>query len=266
MPIFIYWHETDWVLNNWKENFSIAHQTLLEVSSQPNIVHLTVSEACSRAIKKYYPSSKNVHKVHNATNVPVNYKSLLKQVSPFAPFVLNIASIQERKGTDLFVDTGIKVCQRHPTVRFICLGKVTTIGQKLYSNCQSKIKSVGLEDRILFPGHIESPWDFYLRNASVFFLSSRDDPFPLSILEAMCTGRNIVTFNVGGAPEALDKYGVIIDPFDTHSAAEAIINLLGKSPENLVNKDVIERYQNLYTPEKLGDRIANHVNFYLRRT
>ena len=265
IPVFVYWHETDWTLSKWKKSFPIAHQNIIEVSSHSNFTHVTASEACSDTIRRYYPASKNIHKIYECTDIPINCKPTSKSAAS-VPFVLNIASIQERKGTDLFVDTAIKVCARHPTVQFVWLGKATSAGQELYKNCQSKIKSCGLENRIIFPGHVESPWEHYLKNASVFFFPSRDDPFPLSILEAMCMGRSIVTFNVGGPPEALGVHGTIIDPFDIDSAATAIVNLLSKSSENFVNQDIIQRYQSLYTPEKLGDRIANHVNFGLRRT
>ncbi|MEG4838601.1 tetratricopeptide repeat protein [Microcoleus sp. B9-D4] len=262
IPVFIYWHETDWTLNQWKRNYTIAHQSIIDISTNPNFAHLTVSDACSEAIKKSYPNSKNIYKIHECTDIPKNYNlGLQKNLSISDLFVLNIASVQERKGTDLFVDTAIKVCQEHSTVKFIWLGKVIPMGKELYEKCQFKIKSLGLEKRILFPGHIESPWEYYLRNASVFFLSSRDDPFPLSILEAMCTGRNIVAFNVGGTPEALGGYGTIIEPFNIDAAAKKIINLLKIESGNLFDDNLIKRYNNLYTPEMLAFRLANCVKY-----
>jgi tetratricopeptide (TPR) repeat protein len=259
IPVFVYWHETDWTLRQWKESCPVAVRSIMDISSHRNFTHLTVSEVGSEAIRKYFPNSKNIHKIYECTDIPQIFQDATKSIHKADPFVLNIASIQERKGTDLFIDTAIKVCDRHSTVKFIWLGKVVSGGEELYQKCQSKIKSRGLENRILFPGYVESPWEFYLRNASVFFLSSRDDPFPLSMLEAMCTGRNIVAFNTGGTPEAVGKYGIIVDSFDIDGAAQAIIDLLTKSSDDWVNKYLIERYNSLYTPKMLALRIAKIV-------
>jgi glycosyltransferase involved in cell wall biosynthesis len=166
--------------------------------------------------------------------------------------VVNLASIQERKGTDLFVETAIKVCRRHPTVEFLWLGDGEPFG-----SWQREISQAGLEHRILFPGYVEAG-HLILRRASIFFLSSRDDPFPLSVLEAMCLGRTVVTFDVGGAPEALDGQGYVIPPFDTDLAARAILECLDKPRANLVSPSLRERYLALYTPERFAARL-NHV-------
>jgi glycosyltransferase involved in cell wall biosynthesis len=171
--------------------------------------------------------------------------------------VINLASIQERKGTDLFVETAIKVCQVHPSVEFVWLGD----GQP-FGTWKADIKQMGLEERILFPGYVEAAY-LMLRRASVFFLSSRDDPFPLSVLEAMCLGRSIVTFDVGGAPEALADHGIVIRPFDTAAAAEVILEILGRLPNDRLNLAVRNRYLQLYTPQKFAARLEECIRGHL---
>jgi hypothetical protein len=71
----------------------------------------------------------------------------------------------------------------------------------------------------------------------------------------MCLGRTIVTFDVGGAPEALGGHATVIPPFDTQASAEAILDHLGKPPEQLVNEAVRQRYLECYTPEKFAARL-----------
>jgi glycosyltransferase involved in cell wall biosynthesis len=173
------------------------------------------------------------------------------------PVVVNLASIQERKGTDLFVQTAIKVCQVHPSVEFIWLGDGRPFG-----TWQTDIERAGLQGRILFPGYVEAA-HLILRRASVLFLSSRDDPFPLSVLEAMCLARSIVTFGVGGAPEALAGHGAIVPPFDTNAAAQAILAILDRAPAQRLNLALRERYLALYTPERFAARLDAVIRQHL---
>ncbi len=247
VPIFIYWHETDWVLERWEKRYPIAAQRLKLIACKKSVIHLTVSEACTQAIRDRYPTSRIIQ-LSETSLIPSPYDIPLRP--SFPPLVVNVASIQERKGTDLFVETAIKVCQQHPTVKFIWLGRGAS-----YGTWRADIKAAGLEDRILFPGYLEEPYVFFLRRASVFFLSSRDDPFPLAVLEAMCLGRTVVTFDVGGAPEALAGHGIVIQPFDTDAAASAILRCLHQSADELINPELRKRYLELYAPEQLARRM-----------
>jgi glycerophosphoryl diester phosphodiesterase len=263
MPIFIYWHETDWTLSKLKEKYPTCADLISNFSSQ-YVFHLTVSDECSNSVSKLMPMSKSrIYKVHNSTSIDSKVLSDIP-ITKIPPIVLNIASIQERKGTDLFIETAIKVCQKHPTVKFVWLGKKGNIDNYNHQGWLSKIKAVGLSDRITFPGYVDNPLQ-YLTSATLFFLSSRDDPFPLTILEAMSCGKKIITFNVGGAPEAVGEDGILIKPFDTDLAAEAILASLNLPVSELANYSIQKRYLNLYTPEKFAIRLNSCIKEGLQR-
>lgn len=254
IPTFVYWHETDWVLDRHQREDPVSAKRVSRVASDESVVHLTVSNAGKKSIQKRYPNAEPIV-VYNCTTIAAPFDLPVRPAEP--PMVVNLASIQERKGTDLFVETAIKVCQQHPTVEFIWLGD-----GKPYGTWQTDIEEVGLQDRILFPGYVDSAY-LILRRACVFFLSSRDDPFSLSVLEAMCLGRAIVTFDVGGTAEALAGHGKIIPPFDTGLAAAAILEYLSLPPGELVSLDLRDRYLDLYTPEKFAGRLANHLRTHI---
>jgi glycosyltransferase involved in cell wall biosynthesis len=246
IPTFIYWHETDWVLGR-HERLHPAHAARVwRIASDSTVVHLAVSEACKQSLENSYPGVEPIV-VYNCTAVPSPFDRPARASEP--PTVVNLASIQPRKGTDLFVETAIKVCHRHPTVEFIWLGDGEPFG-----SWQPEIELAGLQERILFPGYVDAAY-MILRRASLLFLSSRDDPFPLSVLEAMCLGRSVVTFDVGGAPEALAGLGHVVPPFDTDQVAESILQCLSLPPEERLNLQLRQRYLDLYTPEKLAERL-----------
>jgi glycosyltransferase involved in cell wall biosynthesis len=255
MPKFIYWHESDWVLKR-----SLTSEELdrlrRKISESQNVIHFTASSACTQSVEKYFPGISCLE-IYECSKVDT---TVYKPSQPsIPPTVINVASIQERKGTDLFVETAIKVCSCHPTVEFIWLGT----GQR-FGTWSDKIKQSGFEHRILFPGHINTP-HLILRQASLMFLSSRDDPFPLSVLEAMCLARTVVTFDVGGAPEALGEQRISIPCFDTDIAAGKILDLLNKDPSELINQDSMNRYLKVYTPERFAERLNSKIRSHLEK-
>jgi glycosyltransferase involved in cell wall biosynthesis len=249
-PIFLYWHETDWVLDRLGSKDPAAAQRVDRLASQPAVIHLAASTFCSQSIRRRFATARPVA-IYECSEVPAPFDRPVRPVEP--PLIVNVASIQERKGTDLFVETAIKVCERHPAAEFIWLGE-----GRIYGTWRADIEATGFQDRILFPGYTDAAY-LLLRRASVFFLSSRDDPFPLSNLEAMCLGRSIVAFDVGGVPEALGGHGTLVPPFDSSAAADAILECLGRPPEARIDLEVRRRYLELYTPEKFAERLDNCI-------
>ncbi len=244
IPLFIYWHETSWVFKKHEQYARSAEQ--VRQMAYDDITHLVVSQAGADALSKQYPDIQS-HLIYNTTTVPTTLPPLATPTDP--PMVINVASIQERKGTDLFVETAIKVCQQHSSVEFMWVGK----GQP-YGDWQQKIKQAGLQDRILFSGQINNP-HLLTRRAAIFFLSSRDDPFPLSVLEAMAMGRTVMTFDVGGAPEAVAEHGIQIPAFDTTVAADTMLDLLKRPLINLVKPTAHQAYLDNYTPDHFATRL-----------
>lgn len=251
-PVFIYWHELGMIFDEIRKLDAGILRRVDKIASLPRVKHMCVSNASKQVIKSRYPNT-NPEVIYNCTAIPDQFDNVIHP-SDDPPLVINIASIQYKKGTDLFVDIAIKVCEKHPKVEFLWLG-----GGSAYDNWQENINAAGLNNRILFPGYSNTSF-LFLRRASAFLLTSREDAFPLANLEAMALARRIVTFDTGGAPEALGEYGVKITPFDTDAAAQEILRILSMSPRDRVDPNTRQLYQSLYTPNIFADRI----NKYLR--
>src|SRR5664279_4105485 len=246
VPQIIYWHERDMAFSELEQLRPELVKVADRIASFKAMQHLAVSQASHDTIAERY--GVNAEIVFGCSDTPSSFSiPVLPTDDP--PTVIGCGTIQYKKGTDLFVETAIKVCQIHPTAEFIWLGAGWD-----YENWKQTLESSGFSNRILFPGHVDSPFMF-LRRASVFFLSSRQDAFPLVNLEAMCLGRKVVTFHSGGAVEALDGCGVVIDNFNTDQAAEAILNILRISKDQRIDLDARQRYLSLYTPEKHAERL-----------
>ena len=247
--IYIYWHETSYVFEKEDNLNRDSMKAIDEFIGEQPVFHLAVSGACADYLRKRYGDIK-VKTIYNCTDMPdVDNVTIGPPVSP--PMVMNIASVQDRKGPDLFVETAQKVIEKHETVEFVWVGGGQDLGK-----WQDRMKRDSLQHRIKFIGSVE-PGSALLRFASVFFLSSRDDPFPLSVLEAMALGKTVIAFDVGGAPEALLDGGIVLPAFDTERAAQVVLEEICKPGEGLINQYAHERYYENFTPQKFADRLSS---------
>ena len=115
-----------------------------------------------------------------------------------------------RKGIDLFVDVALETCEEDPKAVFVWLG---VLNQDYAKRLPERVAAEGLSDRILFPGFVDDVTDALIA-ADVFVLSSREDPFPTVVPEAMDAGLPVVAIaGTGGCAD------LIAEGFGTLAAA-----------------------------------------------
>ncbi|MBO0936927.1 glycosyltransferase family 4 protein [Fibrella sp. HMF5335] len=161
-----------------------------------------------------------------------------------------------RKGNDLFVTLARMVNQPDATpVYFVWVGMPKPVhnGQAgtptLYDELWLDVQKAGLADRVYF---IEPTPDVlrYMARFNIFLLCSREDPYPLVVLEAGLTNLPVVCFDgAGGAPELVETDGGAVVPYlDLTAMSKAIRQLANdgelrrKQGQRLAEK-IIERHQ-----------------------
>lgn len=250
-PVF-YWHEMpEYYLNFKKDNPSEA-KNIENVFKNKNIIQL----GCSEKNKKsgfYFDDNPNVININNCIN-PKEYhrRNLLSNFT-----VITVGSIQMIKGTDIWTEVAINVCKKINDIQFIwCGGAVDKI---LFNECLRKIKDADLEDRITFLGHVEDA-SVTTSFSHLYYCSSRLDSFPLSILEAMSQGKNIIYYDSGGVVEAVDKNGIYIPDFSINETVQTIQNKYEEfklNPESIFNRELYNRFYENYTPEIFVQKLKN---------
>jgi len=127
-----------------------------------------------------------------------------------------------RKGIDLFVKTGLEVLKSQEDYVFLWVGKLSAETIAL----TEKLIPANLSDHFLFPGLRNDITRFYSA-ASLFLLTSREDPFPSVVMEAMDSGLPVIAFAGGGGYEDIinKATGVLVDMEDTLQMAAAIIDM-----------------------------------------
>lgn len=153
-------------------------------------------------------------------------------VPPDAPLVGAAGTVQWRKGPDLFVQVAAAVQRRRPDLdaHFVWAGGADPHGEQV--PIEHDIAKLGLADRCHLLGSYDAAAPV-LSAFDVFCLSSREDPFPLVMLEAAALGAPIVGFATGGVTELATASGDpaaplarIVEPLDVEAMASEVIALL----------------------------------------
>jgi glycosyltransferase involved in cell wall biosynthesis len=141
-----------------------------------------------------------------------------------ARIVLGVGYGDLRKGVDLWVDIGKRVMAAHPDAYFLWVGEIESTQ---VAPLKSWLAASGASDRFLFAGFQADTADFYA-GADVYALTSREDPFPTVIMEALDVAVPVVGFEgAGGFTELLHSgVGVTAPMLDTAVFAKAVSEIL----------------------------------------
>lgn len=114
----------------------------------------------------------------------------------------------ERKGFDLLPDIADEL--NEPNVHLVWVGDKIDDGLVYYT--EQRCKNSKSKTKIHLTGKQKEDYYNYLNMGDGFLLTSRQDPFPLVMIEAALLGKPIVSFPSGGVSEFIeDGMGVITD-------------------------------------------------------
>lgn len=139
-------------------------------------------------------------------------------------FVVAIGYLDRRKGADLFANIAELVISNTEDLIFIWVGHSEPKMQKIV---QAQIDNSGIGHRFILAGYDAAPFIYYAA-ASVFALTSREDPFPNVVLESVSVGVPVVAFSgTTGAADFIVEHGGRLAHFeDAVDFAKQITDLL----------------------------------------
>ncbi len=228
-PVVVHVHELQWFLSMLDD---AARKTLVERS----FLHI----ACSGAVKKNLVKNHGipddrVEVVYGA----IDFDRLRRSVSDnsaaearkqlgvpeHAILVGNCGRIDERKGWDVFIEMAQQVLATEDKARPV---HFAWIGHG--PNHQDLLKEAarrGIADRVHAPGPQDNPFPF-LAAFDIEAMTSRDDPFPLVVMETAYLGSPVIAFrDAGGAHEFIgDDCGVVVEEMNAGAFAQAVNRLV----------------------------------------
>ncbi len=175
------------------------------------------------------------------------------------PTVVSIARIDPLKDIISLIEATDLVRREIPDIKVSLYGSVSV--EDYYEECQKRVRDLGLEDHFIFEGHTNNAPEAY-NSGDIVALSSISEAFPYSVVEAMMSGKPVVSTDVGGIAEALGDCGVLVTPRAPEELAQGIITFL-KNPEMIKEKGekARKRAVEYFSIEKV---LENHYNSYMR--
>lgn len=235
----------------------------------PHVSHfIAVSRAVSSVLTRSFevPESK-ISLVYEFIPPEKKTESISSLPNPLATWIEKGHSIiggsgttDWRKGPDLFVYTAAELVRMDPTLRFCWVGGF--MDSVDFEKMKYEIDRMNLTDKVYITGMTDSPVHLF-QTFSVFFLSSREDPFPLVALETGQMGIPVVCFEQsGGIPELLDGLEGLAVPYASiQEAAKRIYDLVSNpGKQRQLGKELASRIQRNHRPEGAVDLISNLVS------
>jgi glycosyltransferase involved in cell wall biosynthesis len=138
------------------------------------------------------------------------------------PLVGIVARLAPVKAHEVFLQAARSVSDRVPGVQFLVVGDGERRGA-----LEAMARGLGLRDRVRFLGW-RADLDRVYADLDLAVLCSRNEGSPVSLIEAMASGRAVVATRVGGVPDVVDDgvTGHLVAPGDPRGLADAMVGLL----------------------------------------
>jgi glycosyltransferase involved in cell wall biosynthesis/cell division protein FtsL len=138
--------------------------------------------------------------------------------------ILGIGYGDYRKGFDLFLNCMEKVTSKYADSYFVWVGN---IDEKIILEQNEIINRYKKNNKLILTGWEKDPMMYYAA-ADIYLLTSREDPFPSVVMEAMYTYLPVIAFEGGGGYVEIvnEKTGSLIPKENTDLMSERIIKLL----------------------------------------
>lgn len=148
-------------------------------------------------------------------------------IPPESPVIGIVGMFHENKGHRYFLEAAAFVAKSFPDSVFLIVGD-----GDLRGDLERKVKESPLLKSVRFLGQREDIPEI-LRAMDVYVCASFSETFSLSLLEAMASGRGIVTTDCGGPSEMIrDGWsGFVVPSHDSGAIAEKVILLLGDASQ-----------------------------------
>ncbi|MFE8700542.1 glycosyltransferase family 4 protein [Cytobacillus sp. FJAT-54145] len=148
----------------------------------------------------------------------INFQPEIKEKEDHKLIISSVSRLSPRKGHEYFFKALSQLEKEE-------LSKVDVwiVGDGVMrGRLENLVEELGLENVIFFGKRTDVAK--LLSKSSIFVLSTINDNFPLSVIEAMFAGQAIITSNCGGIPEMIQdgETGMICEPGDTDQIKDAL--------------------------------------------
>ncbi len=157
------------------------------------------------------------------------------------PYILFVSTEHPRKNftTLLKAFSQLKSEPRFKELKLVKVGDAGGQETDFRSETMGVVESLKLSREVIFTDFVpEADLPAYYSGAEVFVLPSLYEGFGFPVLEAMACGCPVITSNTSSLPEVVGEAGIMVDPHNTDSLAQAMSKVLtdSKLRDNMIRK------------------------------
>jgi len=142
-------------------------------------------------------------------------------------YILYVGTIEPRKNLTTLLEAYAALIRNRKSK--IGNRKLVIVGRKgwLYKDFFRRLRELGLEGEVIFPGFVpDEDLPALYSAAELFVFPSLYEGFGLPPLEAMACGTPIITSNASSLPEVVGEAGIMVEPRDVRGLVEAMERVL----------------------------------------
>lgn len=187
----IYLHETDFIFDRLQHEKPDYYRAFADAASEFNF--LCVSKQQENMLKHRF-GARNTVVIYNTSPMTLDQTPISREyLGAHEPLrIIMVGTIQPRKGVDLFSRVADMAAE---------MGLPWTFHWAGWSASDEVYRSPHVE----FVGNLDTEaLSSFISSSDIFFLSSEDDPFPLSCLEALQHMKRLIAYRKTGISEIID--------------------------------------------------------------
>ncbi len=201
----------------------VKEKAVLERSLYSADRYIAVSRNLKRELVELYGlDARKIDVVYNG----IEYEKFRR--GPDGKYIFFIGRIDQMKGVEFLVEAYSMIRKEIPHRLLLC-----GTGNKEYGRfIRDRITELGLDECVEIRGRLtESEVLKLYSEASIVALPSIYEPFGITVLEGMASGKAVITTTRSGASEIVDnwKNAVVVRPGDPRDLADAMKKLLTES-------------------------------------
>lgn len=178
--------------------------------------------------RHYWAPGDRIRLVSNGIDVDRFHPRSRAEEAGTAGPIVSIGRLVAQKNHALFLSAAAALLREFPEQRFVIVGDGPLRGE-----LEAETRRLGIADRVTFAGERRDV-ERILRDASLFWLTSRWEGMPNVVLEALASGVPVIATDVGGTRQLIgDEVGGFVVPEGDAGAVVAHSRELLSDPERL---------------------------------
>lgn len=184
--------------------------------------------------------------------------------------VIFVGGINVRKGVHLLVNSFIDIHKNFPNSKLLIVGPTYKYNQQYILDIKNKIRINSLEDKIILTEDNVSNVEEYMQCSDIFVLPSRQEGFPISIIEAMSCGLAVIGSDIPEISKAQIVNGVdgfVFSLSKPEELTDILKKLMGNKEElNKIGKEAREKVIKYWSDEivdKEYKKLYSSINYVL---